>query len=90
MSVKKWRKLPVVIEAIRYTPPHNCGEVAAFLGEPFDCGDYDDPGHQDEPWSIPTLEGVMEALPGDYIIKGVAGEFYPCKPDVFLSTYEEV
>jgi len=39
---------------------------------------------------IPTLEGDMIALPGDYIIKGVKGEFYPCKPDIFEATYEEV
>jgi hypothetical protein len=39
---------------------------------------------------IPTLEGDMIARPGDYIIKGVNGEFYPCKPDIFAKTYEEV
>ena len=39
---------------------------------------------------IRTLEGVMEAHPGDYIIKGVQGEFYPCKPDIFAATYEAV
>lgn len=39
---------------------------------------------------IPTLEGVMEASEGDYIIKGVKGEFYPCKPDIFEATYEPV
>lgn len=39
---------------------------------------------------IETLEGVMSANPGDWIIKGVSGEFYPCKPDIFAATYEEV
>ena len=39
---------------------------------------------------IPTLEGDMLVRPGDYIIKGVQGEFYPCKPDIFEQTYEEV
>lgn len=39
---------------------------------------------------IKTLEGVMTADIGDYIIKGVNGEFYPCKPDIFEKTYEEV
>lgn len=38
--------------------------------------------------NIPTLEGVMRASEGDYIIKGVKGEFYPCKPDIFLATYD--
>jgi hypothetical protein len=40
--------------------------------------------------SIPTLEGVMAARPDDYVIKGVQGEFYPCKPDIFAATYEAV
>jgi hypothetical protein len=39
---------------------------------------------------IPTLEGLMQAKPGDYIIKGVKGEIYPCKPDIFELTYEPV
>ena len=39
---------------------------------------------------IPTLEGVMKASPGDYIIRGVQGEFYPCKPNIFEDTYEVV
>lgn len=39
---------------------------------------------------IHTLEGVMHASPGDYIIEGVRGEQYPCKPDIFMQTYEEV
>jgi hypothetical protein len=39
---------------------------------------------------IPTLEGDMRATSGDYIIRGVEGEFYPCKPAIFLATYEEV
>lgn len=38
--------------------------------------------------AIPTLEGVMQAKVGDYIIKGIQGEFYPCKPDIFEQTYE--
>lgn len=41
-------------------------------------------------WQIETLEGVMIAIPGDYIIKGVKGEFYPCKPDIFELTYEKI
>lgn len=41
-------------------------------------------------WQISTLEGIMTAIPGDFIIKGVQGEFYPCKPDIFEKTYELV
>lgn len=40
--------------------------------------------------TIMTLEGAMKVSPGDYVIQGVKGEFYPCKPDVFRETYEEV
>lgn len=39
-------------------------------------------------WSIPTLEGVMTANPGDYIVKGISGKFYPVKPDIFEKSYE--
>ncbi len=39
---------------------------------------------------IQTLEGDMRVMPEDYVIKGISGEFYPCKPDIFLQTYEEV
>jgi hypothetical protein len=46
----------------------------------------------DDTWAlhIDTLEGVMSARPGDWIIRGVAGEFYPCKPAIFAATYEPV
>ena len=86
-----YRKKPVVIEAIEFTGL-NCMEVAAFA-------EYDDVidsmypnGNPKEPETIQitTLEGVMTAMPGDYIIKGVQGELYPCKPDIFLATYELV
>lgn len=47
-------------------------------------------GHDRHCIDIETLEGTMTALPGDWIIKGVQGEFYPCKPDIFAATYEPV
>jgi hypothetical protein len=47
-------------------------------------------GYKNGVWSILTLEGTMDANPGDWIIKGVKGEFYPCKPDIFEQTYEKV
>lgn len=60
----KYRKKPVIIEAIQF---------------------------EDNPYlKIETLEGIMKASVGDYIIKGVNGEFYPCKPDIFEKTYERV
>lgn len=65
-----------------------------FIGE--DCGnkvayeDYEEKCLKSEELTIHTLEGNMIASKGDYIIKGVNGEFYPCKPDIFEKTYEEV
>ena len=80
----KFRKNPVVIEAQRFTV--NCQEAAAawcggkLWGETL-------PEHQ-KVILIATLEGEMTARVGDWIIKGVSGEFYPCKPDIFALTYE--
>ena len=81
-------KKPVAIEAIRYQPGPggNCEAVAAFMGEGIVHDDADcDP---DTEWIIPTLEGEMVASPGDWIIRGEQGEFFPCKPDIFEATYE--
>lgn len=82
----KFRKKPVVIEAYRYTAD-SCLDICAWASieheggfEPQTCGV--------DMLVIETLEGPMRADPGDWIIRGVAGEFYPCKPDVFVATYE--
>lgn len=88
MAVRRFKKRPVVIEAIQYQPHDNCAEVMAFMGNHLEYSCI--PDEDDESIFIPTLEGAMEASPGDWIIKGVAGEFYPCKPDIFEKTYEEV
>ena len=85
--MSRYRKKPVVIEAVRWTGG-NADQIKAFVG------------HEDEPGErayhhsttgsicIPTLEGPMWATMGDWIIRGVKGEFYPCKPDIFAMTYE--
>lgn len=75
-----FRKKPVVVEAVQYTGK-NQNEVADFYPEI--CGAFGSLSV-----FIQTLEGQMEAKPGDWIIKGVKGEFYPCKPDIFEVTYE--
>lgn len=63
-------------------------EVSQVLGGDTIVISYED---ADNPYMyIETLEGTMKASVGDYIIKGVNGEFYPCKPDIFEKTYEEV
>ena len=81
---KKFRKRPVVIEALQWTG-RNFKDMQAFIGEFEDEGPY-----LMGPLVIETLEGDMKAQPGDWIIKGVAGECYPCKPDIFAATYEPV
>lgn len=77
----KYRKKPVVIEAVQYTGD-NIKDVEDFINND-DILDYDSTGVY-----IHTLEGTMLANKGDYIIKGVDGEFYPCKPEIFEKTYE--
>jgi hypothetical protein len=79
----KYRKRPVVIDAIQWTGS-NKEEVNDFIPG-VDAGDY---YYLKDTVNIHTLEGVMTARPNDYIIKGVNGEFYPCKPDIFGKTYE--
>jgi hypothetical protein len=75
----RYRKKPVVIEARQFTKV-NGHELADWCG-----GLYDDIACA---LIIPTLEGNLTGTLGDWIIKGVAGEFYPCKPDIFAATYE--
>lgn len=85
----KYRKRPVVIEAIQFedTAERIC-EIHEFLGGDEMRVNYKD---EDNPFiPIETLEGTMKANVGDYIIKGVNGEFYPCKPNIFEKTYEKV
>jgi hypothetical protein len=91
----KFRKKPVVIEAVQLTRANwetqaNWDEINEFLGmENWRAGKW---------WANPlknevgivTLEGTMVASADDWIIKGVKGEFYPCKPDIFAATYEPV
>jgi hypothetical protein len=95
----KYKKKPVEIEAIELTPI-NVFEVTAFIdGKRPDIGsdialdkfgDYERLVSKRGYININTLEGVMKACFGDYIIKGVKGEFYPCKPDVFAMTYDAI
>jgi hypothetical protein len=83
----KYRKKPVVIEAVRFDSS-DLNEISRFMGSipqiHFNL--------KDEPseLKIKTLEGTMTANRGDWIIKGISGEFYPCKPDIFEKTYELV
>lgn len=81
-----FRKKPVVIEARLFSGSLDEREnLADWCGGKL-CGTKLPPEQQ--VIRIPTLEGEMEARAGDWIIKGVQGEFYPCKPDIFAATYE--
>ncbi len=93
----KYRKKPIVIEAMRTDGTtktadairewssgtlrdHWVGTSETSAGKPYG----------DVAFHTPTLEGSMLAAPGDWIIRGPDGEYYPCKPDIFKQTYEEV
>lgn len=88
----KYKTKPVEIEAIRWTGL-NLEEIKAFVGESLIYNIIDTAwkvgkGRPHVLVKIKTLEGDMTASEGDYIIKGLRGEFYPCKPDVFEKKYE--
>lgn len=81
-----YRKKPVTIEAIPWDGTvYHANDIIKWMGDGFLIGPDSDLAIE-----IPTLEGIMKANPGDWIIRGVQGEFYPCKPDIFAATYEEV
>ena len=94
--MKNYRKKPVVIQAVQFTEDH----VAAYIfdktplpdGVQMGSASYHAERRQVNNFSayIKTLEGPLRVVVGDWIIKGVAGEFYPCKPDIFAATYEPV
>lgn len=83
----KFRKKPVVIEAHQW--PLLTSQVEEFMTWAAEVG-FMPHEFLDGCITIQTLEGVMRADPGDWIIRGVSGEFYPCKPDIFEKTYEPV
>ena len=94
----KFRKKPVVIEAMRWPGRPDVWGPNAKRDIAY-AADFDDwmvanQGERECRYKggkiiIPTLEGEMTADPGDWIIRGVKGELYPCKPDIFAATYEE-
>jgi hypothetical protein len=89
--VTKFRKKPVEIEAMQVPAGRDdddliaWGRLGAWLG-PGGPWQLDGSGNV----AIHTLEGTMLARPGDWVIRGVAGELYPCRPDIFAQTYEPV
>lgn len=86
--MNKWRKRPVIIEAVQFLDRVEAMKpLADFLPDGI-VPQEDLNGNMF--LIIPTLEGDHRANEGDYIIRGVKGEFYPCKPDIFHMTYEKV
>lgn len=80
----KFRKKPVEVEAIKWVPCESVlNQLCDFLGGKITT----DKNNRIE---IETLEGNIYASPGDWVIKGIKGEFYPCKPDIFEATYDPV
>lgn len=90
---QKWRKRPVEIDAMQWLPDNHGGQAGNRLADWLNEHDAD--------WStegvgtecvikLTTLEGVMSVPHGHWVIRGVAGEFYPCRPDIFATTYELV
>lgn len=87
--ILKYRKKPVVIEAVQFLD--DTQDVCLnFAGNGTRNCFHDFDWESNPILKIKTLEGVMTANIGDWIIKGVSGEFYPCKPDIFEKTYEEI
>lgn len=95
---QRYRKKPVVIEAAQ-VPTWDPENAVAFVDECISLAEWcggvsrmmnEADEHGGPRIDITTLEGTMRADPGDWIIRGVAGEFYPCKPAIFEATYEPV
>tara|TARA_Y100000310_G_C20255715_1_gene611241 strand:+ start:303 stop:587 length:285 start_codon:yes stop_codon:yes gene_type:complete len=84
--MSRYRKKPVVIEAVQF----DGGNLAQIFEELGDLKHGRGLRYDGDDLLVHTLEGDMRATPGDFIIKGVQDEVYPCKPDIFEATYEPV
>jgi len=91
-----FRKKPVVIEAIQWSGNYNKQEIEMFVGKELKSEIESETAYVAGKGSplfsliIETLEGPHKAMPKDWTIKGIKGEFYPCKPDIFEATYDKV
>lgn len=89
----KFRKKPVVIEAVQFEHLMTCEELYGVFGIPYTVGQEPKPypfRFADRSVYMVTPGGETKASVGDWIIRGVRGEYYPCKPDIFEATYERV
>ena len=86
LEISKFTKRPVTIEAVQLTDATDWEDIATWCGGWLDA--VRDPSDEHIVWLvIPTLEGNMRADADDWIIRGIQGEFYPCKPDIFEASY---
>lgn len=85
--INRYRKKTVVVEAVQFTGSRKsyCEVMEFIFGQPISDAAADGPFLN--PW-INTLEGEMKVSTGDYVIRGIAGQCYPCKPQIFAATYE--
>lgn len=91
MNAQKYRKKPVEIEAIQISEKteyiiKKWSDGKVYPSPVLEPTEYNPKGVC---WQIDTLEGIMTAIPGDWIIKGIKGEFYPCKNEIFIQSYEQ-
>jgi hypothetical protein len=86
----KYRKKPVIIDAIQWLGEKSFDELYKFANANNNYGIVGMKDGKGDIAQIRTLEGIMDANPNDFIIRGVQGELYPCKPDIFELTYEKV
>lgn len=88
---QRFRKKPVEIEAVQFTDLDSYLAIVEWMKASGDTHALADEVRFETPLMLlKTLEGTMAANPGDWVIRGVQGEFYPCKPDIFNATYEAV
>lgn len=85
--IERYRKKPMEVEAVKLTAD-NANDVSFWCGGQLTYEEDHLKGVEVKAIYIPTLEGVMLAVEGDYVIKGIKGEFYPCKPDIFEESYD--
>ena len=86
--MSQYRKKPVVIEAMQFVSYRSADKIIEWSGGAAAVHEGDPSPERPSFLVIQTVEGEMTASGGDWIIKGVKGEFYPCKPDIFEMTYE--
>lgn len=88
LQPKKFRKKPIVIEAMQFLDNESADAIIEWSEGAVQYDDYEPEDKRVYVLGIATLEGYMLAYKGDWIIRGVKGEFYPCKPDIFKATYD--